>query len=59
VVDEKVERSASVELVPVEAEEPEEEGAIEAEVVAGQAEGKAAGLLGRLRGAEREPGAEG
>lgn len=59
VADEKVEGSASVEIVPV--EEPEgEEKAIETEVVA-PAEGKAASLLAKLNGntTGREPGMEG
>lgn len=56
--DEKVEGPASVELVPVEAEAPEEE-AIDADEVPTPAAGKAASLLGKLRGEEREPGAEG
>jgi recombination protein RecT len=59
VADEKVEGSASVELVPVEEPVGEEEP-LESEVVA-PAEGKAAGLLAKLNGqsAGREPGIEG
>lgn len=57
VADEKVEGSASVELVPVESEEREEES-LEAEVVQ-EPEGKAGALLGKLRDIPREPGIEG